>query len=173
MHNVNVDAIAATTEAAASDPDSATVKVHLGGSWNVDSDHVQFSGDVGYPDGMVTLTADFPELLGGQGRAPAALAYCFYGAMCCYAATFATQAAMEGVEIQDLSITLDVDVDFRPALGMGDFDPLSTFQFHLEVKTEASDEEVNRVKQLTDERCPAEWAMKNSVPHHVSVTTMA
>lgn len=173
MHNVDVEAIAATTEAAGSEPGSATVSVHLGGSWDTNPDHVQFSSDVGYPDGMVTLTADFPGLLGGKGRAPAALAYCFYGAMCCYASTFATQAAMVGMEIQDLSITLDVDVDFRQALGMGDFDPMSTFQFHLEVETESSDDEIERVKQLTDERCPAMWAMNNPVPHHVSVTRIA
>ena len=173
MHNVNVDAIAASAEAATSEPESATVKVHLGGSWNTDPGHAQFSAEVGYPDGMVTLTADFPGLLGGQGRSPSALAYCFYGAMCCYASTFATQAAMEGVEIQDLSVTLDLDVDFRSALGVGDFDPMSTFQFHIEVETEASDDDLDRVKLLTDERCPAIWAMNNPVPHHVVVTRLA
>lgn len=173
MHNVDVDAITATAEAAASDAESATIKVHLGGSWNADPERVQFSGEVGYPDGMVTLTADFPELLGGRGRAPTPLAYCFYGAMCCYASTFATQAAMEGVEIQDLTITVDVDVDFRSALGVGDFAPMSTFQFHVEVETEASDDDLDRVKQLTDERCPAIWAMKNPVPHHVVVNRLA
>jgi len=173
MHNVDVDAIAATAEAAESDPDSATVKVHLGGTWNTDPEHVQFTGDVGYPDGTITLTADFPGLLGGQARAPTPLAYCFYGAMCCYASTFATQAAMEGVEIQDLTITLDTDVDFRSALGLGDYDPMSGFQFHVEVETDASDDDLDRVKRLTDERCPAIWAMNNPVPHHVAVTRLA
>jgi uncharacterized OsmC-like protein len=173
VHNVDVDAINAAATAAASNPEAALVKMHLGGTWNTDADHVQFSGEVGYPEGMVTLTADFPSLLGGQGRAPSALAYCFYGAMCCYASTYATQAAMEGVEIDELTITLDVGVDFRSALGLGDHVPMTAFQFHLEVASDASEGELDRIKELSDKRCPAIWAMNNPVPHHVVVTKQA
>ena len=89
--------------------------------------------------------------------------------MCCYGATFATQAALAGVEIASLAISLDLEVDFRAALGMGDFEPMSDFRFRLEVETNVSDEELAAVKQLTNERCPAIWAMKNPVPHHIDV----
>ena len=47
--------------------------------------------------------------------------------------------------------------------------PQLDFRFRLEVETNASDEELAAVKQLTDERCPAIWAMKNPVPHHIYV----
>lgn len=173
MHNVKVDAINAAATAATTDPESAAVRMHLGGTWNTDADHVQFSGEVDYPEGIVTLTADFPSLLGGEGRAPSALAYCFYGAMCCYASTYATQAAMEGVEIDELTITLDVGVDFRTALGVGDHVPMTAFQFHLEVASDASEDELDRIKELSDERCPAIWAMNNPVPYHVVMTKQA
>lgn len=170
MHNVDTEAIAATIAAAAEDVDAALINVHMEGGWNTDAESVQFQGEVPFPQGSVTFTADFPSMLGGQGRAPTPLAYCFYGAMCCYGSTFATQAAMEGVEIEELKISLDLEVDFRAALGLGDFDPMSEFTFHLDVKTTASDEAVARVKRLTDERCPAIWAMNNPVPHHIDVS---
>ena len=118
----------------------------------------------------MSFGADFPEFLGGEGRAPTPLAYCFYGAMCCYGATFATQAAMAGVSLDSMTISLDLDVDFRAALGLGDFPPMSEFKFHLEVDTSADEDDLARVKQLADEQCPAIWAMNNPVPHNITIT---
>lgn len=170
MHNVDVDSITKTADSARDDPKAAWMDVHLEGTWNVDGPAVQFQGDVPFPQGTATFAADFPPFLGGSGLAPAALAYCFYGAMCCYGATFATQAAMAGMEIEAMQISLDTGVDFRPALGVAETDPLSDFKFRINVTTPASEEKVAEVKQLTDERCPAIWAMKNPVPHTIEVT---
>jgi len=83
--------------------------------------------------------------------------------MSCYGSTFATQAAMAGVALDEMKISLKLNVDFRGALGLGSFPPLSSFQFDVQVKSSASDEDVQNVKQLTDERCPAIWAMQNPV----------
>jgi uncharacterized OsmC-like protein len=165
MHNVRLDQIEATKEAAAQDPSAAKLDVKLDGEWRSDDGLPQFGGVVKFSQGEVTFEADFPPFLGGEGRAPTPLAYCFYGAMCCYGATFATQAAMAGVEIRDLRIGLGLTVDFHAALGLGDVSPLSPFEFQVEVRTDAPDEDVQRVKALADERCPAIWAMRNPVEY--------
>lgn len=165
MHNVRVGQIEETKTKAQRDPSAARLKVDLDGSWHTDESHTQFAGTVVFPKGEVVFEADFPPFLGGDGRAPTPLAYCFYGAMCCYGATFATQAALAGVEIRDLRINLQLDVDFRTALGLGEFPPISEFRFTVELDTEASDEDVQAVKKLADDRCPAIWAMDNKVPY--------
>jgi len=87
MHNVRLDQIEATAKAAADDPSAAKLEADLDGGWRVDE----------------------------EARAPTPLAYRFYGAMCCYEATFATQAAMAGVHLKSLQISLSVD--YRAALG--------------------------------------------------------
>jgi uncharacterized OsmC-like protein len=165
MHNVRLDQIEATKDSAAQDPSAARLDVKLDGEWRSDEGLPQFAGVVKFPQGEVTFEADFPPFLGGEGRAPTPLAYCFYGAMCCYGATFATQAAMAGVELRGLRIGLGLTVDFHAALGLGDVPPLSSFGFQVEVQTDASDEDVQRVKALADERCPAIWAMRNPVEY--------
>ncbi|MDQ4026355.1 MAG: OsmC family protein [Actinomycetota bacterium] len=165
MHNVRVDQIQQTRAQAREDPAAATLQVSLNGEWRADESKTQFAGPVQFPTGDVVFEADFPPFLGGEGRAPTPLAYCFYGAMCCYGATFATQAAIAGVEIRDLRINLELEVDFRTALGLGEFPPISEFRFTVDVDTGASEEEVQRVKALADERCPAIWAMENRVPY--------
>jgi uncharacterized OsmC-like protein len=165
MHNVRVKQLEATRQAAAIDPSAARLDVRLEGEWRADDDRPQFGGLVRYPEGEVLFEADFPAFMGGAGRAPTPLAYCFYGAMCCYGATYATQAALAGMEIRDLRISLRLAADFGPALGLGDEPPLSGFDFEITVDTEATDAEIQRVKQLADERCPAIWAMRNPVPY--------
>lgn len=170
MHNVRVEQIDETKQKARQDPEAAKLAVALDGSWRSDESQTQFAGTVAFPKGEVVFDADFPPFLGGEGRAPTPLAYCFYGAMCCYGATFATQAAMAGVEIADLKINLQLEVDFRTALGLGEFPPISSFRFTVDVDTDASDADVQRVKELADQRCPAIWAMDNPVPYTTTAT---
>lgn len=168
MHNVRVDQIEATRTKAEQVPKGAALPVNLEGEWRADESKSQFGGTVQFPQGEVVFEADFPPFLGGEGRAPTPLAYCFYGAMCCYGATFATQAAVAGVETEGLRIKLNAGVDFRTSLGLGDFPPLEKFVFEVEVDTQASDADVQKIKKLADERCPAIWAMQNQVPYSTS-----
>ena len=170
MHNVRVENINEVAKQSESDPSLAQIDFNLAGSWNIENDNVQFTGDVMFPNGELTLEADFPAFLGGEGRAPSALTYCFYGAMSCYGSTFATQAAMAGVEINQMKITLSLGIDFRSALGVGSFPPMKGFNFEVFVKSSASNEDIQKVKGLTDERCPAIWAMENPVPFTTTAT---
>ena len=173
MHNVRVDQIDDTRTKASKDPSAASLTVNLDGLWHSDESSTQFSGKVAFPRGEVLFEADFPPFLGGEGRAPTPLAYCFYGAMCCYGATFATQAAMAGISLNDLRINLQLEVDFRTALGLGEFPPISEFRFEVEVGTDAFDEDVQHVKKLADERCPAIWAMDNRVPYSTNAKRLS
>ncbi len=163
MHNVRVDQITAKKNECIDNPQAGTIEFNLEGNWRVKNEQKQFGGNISFPEGELLFEADFPPFLGGEGRAPSALAYCFYGAMSCYGSTFSTQAAMTDIKLDALKINLKLSVDFRTALGVGDFPPLNKFEFDVQVKSDASEEEIQRVKKLTDERCPAIWAMKNPV----------
>lgn len=170
IHNVRLEKLEETRTKADLDPAEARLAVQMSGEWRVDAARPQFGGEVAFPQGSVLFEAEFPPFLGGEGRAPTPLAYCFYGAMCCYGATFATQAAMAGITLRGLSVSLSLAVDFRSALGMGEFDPLEPFVFEVSVETDASEEDVQRVKALADARCPAIWAMSNPVPYTTTAT---
>jgi len=165
MHNVRVNQIQAAAERARSDPEAARMDIRLRGAWRVETEKPQFGAAVTFPAGELTLESDFPPFLGGEGRAPTPLAYCFYGAMSCYGATFAIQAAMLGVELRSLRIDLSLEVDFSTALGLDALPPLSEFRFDVEVETDSDDVTVQRIKQLADDRCPAIWAMSHAVPY--------
>jgi uncharacterized OsmC-like protein len=168
-HNVRVEPARQTASAARTDPAAAQLNVDLVGDWRVDESLPQFGGPVKFAKGETVFEADFPAFLSGEGRAPSPLIYCFWGALSCYASTFAMQAAMAGVDIRALHARLRLRVDFRGALGVAEVEPLDLFRFEIDVQTEASDADIARVKQLADERCPAIWAMDNPVPHTTAV----
>jgi len=170
MHNVRVDQIEETRSKAKEDPKAAMLDVAIEGEWHSNESEAQFAGPLKFVEGETTLEADFPPFLGGAGRAPTPLGYCFYGAMCCYASTFATQAAMAGVELKSLRVRLNLSVDFRNSLGLGDFVPFGPFDFQVEVDTDEDAQAVQKVKQLADERCPAMWAMQNKVDFKTEAT---
>jgi len=169
MHNVRVDNALATAEKSKTDPTAAQLQVDLAGEWRGDEARAQFGGPVKYAKGETVFEADFPPFLSGDGRAPSPLIYCFWGALSCYASTYAMQAAMAGVAIRGLRARLRLTVDFRGALGVAEVDPLDRFMFEVEVDTDASADDVARVKQLSDERCPAIWAMDHQVPYTTEV----
>src|SRR5438552_4375736 len=139
MHNVRVDAARVTAERARTDPTAAQLAVDLRGEWRVDDARPQFGATVKFAKGETTLEADFPAFLSGDGRAPSPLIYCFYGALSCYASTYAMQAAMAGVTIDGLTARLRLMVDFRGALAVADVVPMDTFRFELEVRSSAPD----------------------------------
>jgi uncharacterized OsmC-like protein len=169
MHNVRIDNARQTAEKAKTDPSAAQLKIDLVGDWRVDETKPQFGGTVKFARGETVFEADFPAFLSGDGRAPSPLIYCFWGALSCYASTFAMQAAMAGIEIKTLRSRLRLNVDFRGALGVADVEPLDVFRFEIDVQTDASDADIAQVKQLADERCPAIWAMDHQVPHTTDV----
>ena len=171
MGNVRLDRIEETKRKAAEDPSAARLPVDLEGRFRPDDTRPQFGGMVTFAKGELLLEGDFPPFLGGDGRAPSPLTYCFYGAMCCYASTFAMQAAMAGVEVGGLRIRLRLTADFHTALGLEERPPLSPFEFEVEVETTATEDDVQRVKKLADERCPAIWAMENRVPYTTAART--
>ena len=164
-HNVRVEHVMESAIRTARDPSVSVLDLEFEGAWRKDGSEPQFGGVVVFPRGRTLLEADLPSLLGGAGRAPSPLSLFFFGAMASYCSTFATQAALGGLSISDLHVQLWVSVDFAWALGQGTRAPLSALVIDLEVDTDASELEMQRVKRLTDERCPAIWAMGHPVPH--------
>jgi uncharacterized OsmC-like protein len=164
MHNVDLEKIAQTVEAGRRDPDAVKQPVDLAGEWNSAGDGPQFRGSIPYPTGEVAFTCDFPPALGGAGSAPNPLAYCLWGGLACYAMTFATEAAREGVELRGLHGRITTVVDLARALGLSEQPPVDQITWALEVDADVSAETVDRIKTLADQRCPGVYCIQNPIP---------
>ena len=164
MHNVNLAAIESAARDAAADAATALQQVALAGEWQHEQGAPQFRGTIPFPGGEVEFTCDFPPPLGGSGAAPNPLAYCFWGGLACYAMTYALEAAREGVELSALRATVSAEVDLSRALGVSERPPVEGIDWTLEVESDASDEVLDRLKRLADERCPGAYCVRNPIP---------
>ena len=90
--------------------------------------------------------------------------YCLYGSASCYAATFATMAAMEGVELESFTVHAESGIDFSKVLGLSENPIAEGVKFTLEVKSDASEEKLREIEELSKQRCPAVYCITNPIP---------
>jgi uncharacterized OsmC-like protein len=164
MHNVDVDALLRTVETGRNDPNTVRQSIDLSGSWQTLEGAPQFQGAIPYPHGEIEFTCDFPPALGGSGSAPGPLAYCLWGGLACYAMTFALEAARQDVEVRALRGRITTHVDHSRALGLSDAPPVDEITWALEVDADASNEVIERLKALSDARCPGAYCIRNAMP---------
>lgn len=120
MHNVNLTKLEQTIDKARNDPQAMRQPVNLDGQWQTEHGAPQFRGTISYPSGEVEFACDFPPPMGGSGAAPNPLAHCLWGGIACYAMTYATEAARDGIPLAALRGTITTEVDQTRALGVTD-----------------------------------------------------
>ncbi|HSC92317.1 MAG TPA: OsmC family protein [Gaiellaceae bacterium] len=162
MHNVDVEAVEQTAARGREDEASLRMPVQLSGDWHPEGGP-QFRATIPYPQGEVELAVDFPPPMGGTGAAPNPLAYCFFGGLACYAMSFATEAARDGVEVRALHATVRTEVDQSRALGLSDRPPVERIEWELEVDADASAATIERLKAQADDHCPGAYCLRNPI----------
>lgn len=163
--NVQVGRLRETALAASADPSRAVLEVQMEGTWSLQEGQPQFSAVVPVPAvGSVELAADFPPPLGGWGRSPSPVQYCLYGATACFLSTFAVVAALEGVHLNSLRVRCSARLNLQRFLGVGDAPVVESLKWTVLAEADVGDEELERLRVLAEERCPATWCLQNRVP---------
>lgn len=169
LNNVNLDKIMATLEKAKADL-STLKKVNIvEGEWLFREGGPQFRAEVKIEGRKAVLEADQPSFLGGSGSAPGPMIHCLYGVASCFAATFATIAAKEGVELTKLKIVAESHVDLSRSLGVSDNPTVDKVIFKVLCEATAGKEKIEEIKRLAQERCPAVYCLTTPIPLQVEL----
>ncbi|MBI5598313.1 MAG: OsmC family protein [Deltaproteobacteria bacterium] len=163
INNIDVDRVKATVKELQKDLSKAKKVNKIEGEWNM-AGGAQFSATVSFENGKATLSADQPTFLGGGGTQPGPMIYCLYGSASCYAATFATIAAMEGVTLKKLTVIAESYVDFSKTLGLSNNPTAEKVRFTLCVESDAPAEKIKNIEALSRERCPAVYCLTQPIP---------
>jgi uncharacterized OsmC-like protein len=164
LNNVSLKNLEKTLAAFRADPDKARKTNQVDGAWNLEAGQPQFSARLVYEGGEMTLEADQPTGQGGGGTRPGPMLYCLAGLASCYTATFATVAAMMGVELKSLRITAESDVDFAPVFGLSENPIIEGVRLTLTVESDAPRPKIEEIEQLTARRCPGVYCMAHAIP---------
>ena len=169
-NRVNLENFDKTIEKAEKDPETALKSLKVEGKWRLGQKGPQFESEIKYENGRVIVYSDEPTFLGGGGMAVNPIQYCLYGVASCFAATFAKWAGKEGVELEELTVKIEARLDMSRSFGTSDNPILNDLILDLSVKSEASDEDIERIHQLTLERCPAYYCLTEPVTPKINVT---
>ena len=163
-NNVSLEDLEKTLVAFRADPGKARKTNRVEGVWNLEAGQPQFSARVTFEGGEVTLEANQPTGQGGGGTRPGPMLYCLYGLASCYTATFATMAAMMGVDLRRLEVMAESDVNFAPVFGLSEEPIIEGVRITLSVESEAPQEKIAEIEALAAQRCPGVFCMANAIP---------
>jgi uncharacterized OsmC-like protein len=116
--------------------------------------------------GSFSWRADLPPSLGGANTAPSPTAL-LLGALAGCAIVFIrdTLAPQLGVRIESVEAIVQCDADFRGALGMeGAIPDLQNLQVTIKIQSSDSEENVRKLYQIWQERCPIYLALIKPLP---------
>ncbi len=159
MNGQNLANYLAFREKVRADPSLAVKMIKVDGRWQSNGNGPHMKVNMVTPTGGVTLDFDEPDFLGGRGIAPNPNQYCRAGAIACYGSTFTKWAGIQGVRIDSLTITGHTEIDLHKNLGLADKPVVGDVFFEVEVYSPASHEELEKIKQIADERCPAVYCL--------------
>ena len=164
LNNVNLERLGKTVEEVKADPGKAKRVTRVEGRWNLEEGRPQFTGVLKYESGQVTVEADSPTFMGGGASLPGPLHYCMYGLASCYAATYASLAAMMGVELKKLEAVTEGHFNFSRVFGISDEPALEKVHISLRVDSDADQTKLEELEQLARQRCPAVYVLGHTVP---------
>ncbi len=169
-NNINLPGMMAFVEQATSDPNVLKKQKRVEGIWDFQEGHPQFKATLAYPSGERTLEADLAPFMGGAGLAPDPIQYCLYGLAACFAGTFMSLAAAEGVVLRSLRVVAENQVDLTRPMGLGDKPVVERTSITLIADADADDAKLALLKGLTRERCPGVYCLTNPIPLDTKVT---
>jgi uncharacterized OsmC-like protein len=163
-NNVDLSEMMRFVEQATADPSLLKKKKRVEGSWDLRDGHAQFTATVTYPKGERALEADLAPFMGGAGLAPDPIQYCLYGLAACFAGTFASVAAADGVVLKSLKVVAENQVDLTRPMGLGDKPVVESVSLTVIAESDASDAKLAEVERLTRERCPGVYCLTQPIP---------
>ncbi|TET07752.1 MAG: hypothetical protein E3J86_12265 [Candidatus Thorarchaeota archaeon] len=170
MNRVNIEAFDQAIEESERNLASALKTVKVEGRWRLGEKGSQFESELGYQNGKVILYSDEPTFLGGGGTSLNPIQYCLYGVASCFAASFAKWAAKEDVVLEELTTTIEADMDMSRSFGLSENPILQNMTLNISTKSQASDEEIDRIRQITMKRCPAFYCLTEAVTPEIIVS---
>jgi uncharacterized OsmC-like protein len=102
------------------------------------------------------LSGDHPEGLLGQNTAPTAVETLIAAAAGCIAGGWATYGAALDISVDRLEIELEGDIDLQGFMGLGEGvrPGLERIRGRIYVQSPASDEQLQQLKQIAEQRSP-------------------
>lgn len=171
INNVNVAALREFAAEIERDAGVARKQKSVTGRWVFEDGKPQFTAELQHHGGALTAETDFAPFMGGAGLRPDPISYCMFGFASCFAGTFATVAASEGVELTAVEVTIENEVDLSRAMGVADRPVTEGMTATLRVESDAPPEKLEELRRMAEERCPGVYCITHAIPFTAKIVT--
>lgn len=112
------------------------------------------------------LVIDEPQSLGGMDSGPNPIEVLLAALGSCQEITYRAYATAMGIPIGKISASVEGDIDFRGFFGVDESvrAGYKNIRIVMEIESEASDEQIDALKQAVDAHCPVLDMLENPVP---------
>ncbi|MBQ9055536.1 OsmC family protein [Rhodococcus sp. (in: high G+C Gram-positive bacteria)] len=179
INGVDKQALDATIEALRETPVLAKISFALNSEWLDGCHQRSTTGDLHQNGELVSsrtasyvLESDEPAALLGTDKAASPAEYILQALAGCYAVTYATNAAVRGIELSSLRLEMQTDVDLQGFLNLDDAVRPGLQEIRINVHAESPNSTSEQLQALTEavqKRSPIRDTLAN--PVHV-VTTL-
>jgi uncharacterized OsmC-like protein len=120
-----------------------------------------------------TYDADHPTVLVGGGAAPTPVEFLLHAIAACLTAGIGNIAAARGIDLHEVTSTVEGDIDLLGVLGLSDEarNGYTGVRVHFDVKGDASDEQLRALVEQSRRRSAVYDVLTNGVPVSIDVTT--
>lgn len=162
INNIDVERAAAFRREAAADKSKALKAKRVEGTWNLSG--AQFTAALEHAADVTTVESDSPAFMGGSGAKPDPVQYCLFGLAACFAQTFASVAAENGVRLHSLNVAAENRVNLLKPLGLGDEPVVERVKI---IVTASGDGDLDAIRTIAEERCPGVYCLTKPIPLEV------
>ena len=153
------------------DPKAAEFTTKIEGTWLYEEGSPQFSADAKTKDGIVTFSLSHPNFA-GPGPFPSPMAYGLFWIAGCASAAFMSAAEKKGVRVSSLKTRIEADLNYLKQYNLGEEPLVSAYRLFFEVKTDASEREIEELRLDALNGCMAMYTIQNKVPLNLTVNIL-
>jgi uncharacterized OsmC-like protein len=120
-----------------------------------------------------TYDADHPGVLVGTDTGPTPVEFLLHAIAACLTAGLANIAAARGIDLQEVTSTVEGDIDLNGILGLSKEarNGYTAIRVRFDVRGDASEEQLRELVEQSRRRSAVYDVLTNGVPVHVDVTT--
>ena len=173
INGVDKQALDATIDAVRETPALAQVTFSLGSEWLDGCHQRSTTGELHQNGELVSsreasyvLESDEPAALLGTDKAASPAEYVLQALAGCYAVTYATNAAVRGIELSSLRLEMQTDFDLQGFLNLDDSVRPGAQEIRINVHAESPNASTEQLQELTDavqKRSPIRDTLANPV----------
>jgi uncharacterized OsmC-like protein len=119
-----------------------------------------------------SLSTDMAKSVGGEASGPTPAWLMRAALASCDATLVAMEAAREGIELTDLSVSVESDSDFRGVLGVDSTVQPGPLSIRVEIRVaaaNASDEQLRAIVERAESRSPVRDALARELPMRTEI----